>query len=168
MRAFATSWVKADILQMCRSLVDNCGLAAPFQGFEQYVLTRTSENMAPGRLIHRVRAYVATTCVSNDSSPTPLGRSSLPPRRSPTRASAVVAVNGKRMSGEGRDCDGVDASPTALVCQSGGCWSRLNRRRLCRKLARSVWTWRSECFRHTAQMRAAGWYSASGCGASRC
>src|SRR6516162_2704466 len=84
MRAFATSWVKADILQMCRSLVDNCGLAAPFQGFEQYVLTRTSENMAPGRLIHRVRAYVATTCVANDSSPTPLGRSSSPPRRSPT------------------------------------------------------------------------------------
>src|SRR6516165_2904461 len=44
------------------------------------------------------------------------------------------------------------------------CWSPLNRRRPCRKLARSVWTWRSECFKHTEQMRPARWYSVSGCG----
>src|SRR6516164_1705245 len=68
------------------------------------------------------------------------------------------------MAGLGRERDGVDASPTALVCQSGGCWSPLNRRRPCRKLARSVWTWRSECFKHTEQMRPARWYSVSGCG----
>ena len=44
-------------------------------------------------------------------------------------------------------------------------WSSLNRRRPCRKLARSVWTWRSEYFKHTERMRPARWYSES-CGAS--
>ena len=48
------------------------------------------------------------------------------------------------------------------------CWSPLNRRRPCRKLARSVWTWRSEYFKHTEQMRPARSYSESGCGASMC
>src|SRR5262249_662639 len=62
----------------------------------------------------------------------------------------------------------VDASPTALSVPEWWCWSPLNRRRPCRKLARSVWTWRSECFKHTEQMHPAGWYSASGCGATRC